>query len=147
MRVWPKNVIKSFNPILHGGWGSNWPPLIDYLMPILRWCPECADFSWVQKWKKYTYLIRVWPKNIIKRFNPILHGGIKLTPLIDYLMPILKWCPVCADFHDFVPFNIRKVLVRPILGFLFEISKKHFVAHLRAKMTHKILVEVSLWIW
>ena len=29
-------------------------------------------------------------------------------------------------FHDFVPFNIRKVLGRPFLGFLFEISKKFY---------------------
>ena len=30
-------------------------------------------------------------------------------------------------FHDFVPFNIRKVLGRPFLGFLFEKSKKFYV--------------------
>ena len=39
-------------------------------------------------------------------------------------------------FHEFVPFNIRKVLGRPFLGFLFEKSKKFYVEnffHIQSK--------------
>ena len=53
--------------------------------------------------------------------------GIEMIPLIDYRTPILKYAPNVQIFHDFGPFNIRKLLVRPFLGFLFEISKKFYV--------------------
>ena len=54
-------------------------------------------------------------------------GGVKKTPLADYCTLILRDAPNGLIFHDFVPFNIRKVLGRPFLGFLFEISKKFYV--------------------
>ena len=56
--------------------------------------------------------------------NPILHGGGTMFPpwLIiarQSLMDALNW----LIFHDFVPFNIRKVLGRRFLIFFLKISK------------------------
>ena len=51
-------------------------------------------------------------------------GGSKRPLLADYRTQILGDAPNGLIFHDFVPFNIRKVLVRPFLEFIFEISKK-----------------------
>ena len=53
--------------------------------------------------------------------------GAKKTPLADYRTLILGDALNGLIFHDFIPFNIRKVLGRPFLGFLFEISKKIYV--------------------
>ena len=70
-------------------------------------------------------MTRVFP--VLLDFNPILHGGTMFPPPLSIIdrqssMNALNW----LIFHDFVPFNIRKVLVRQIFGFLFEISKKFY---------------------
>ena len=63
-------------------------------------------------------------------FNPILHGGggvEKDPPWLIIVRESSGDAPNGLIFHDFVPFNIRKVLGRPLLGFFFEISKKFYV--------------------
>ena len=65
---------------------------------------------------------------IITHFNPILHGVDQIDPLQLSIVHQSSWNALNGlIFHDFVPFNIRKVLGRPFLGFLFEISKKFYV--------------------
>ena len=56
--------------------------------------------------------------------NPILHGGGTMFPPWSIIarqssMDALNW----LIFHDFVPFNIRKVLGRRFLIFFLKISK------------------------
>ena len=64
-----------------------------------------------------------------KSFHPILHGRGSKRPPPWLIIIHLSWgdAPNGLIFHDFVPFNIRKALGRPFLGFLFEISKKFYV--------------------
>ena len=54
-------------------------------------------------------------------------GGIKTIPLGWLLCAILQRMPWIGWFHDFVPFNIWKVLGRPFLGFLFENFKNFYI--------------------
>ena len=51
-------------------------------------------------------------------------GGSKRPPWLIILHLSSGDAPNGLIFHDFVTFNIRKVLGRPFLGFLFEITKK-----------------------
>ena len=48
-------------------------------------------------------------------------------PLTLFYMGGGRDAPNRLIFHDFVPFNIGKVLGRPFLGFLFEIFKIFYV--------------------
>ena len=54
-------------------------------------------------------------------------GGSKRPPRLIIGRLSSGNAPNGLIFHDFVPFNIRKVLGRPFLGFLFEKSKKFYV--------------------
>ena len=56
-------------------------------------------------------------------------GGGKKPPPPRLIMERLSSgnAPNGLIFHDFVPFNIRKVLGRPFLQFLFEIYKISYV--------------------
>ena len=63
-------------------------------------------------------------RTAIPLLNPILHGGGNKVPPWSIIarqssMDALNW----LIFHDFVPFNIRKVLGRPFLEFFLKISK------------------------
>ena len=55
-------------------------------------------------------------------------GGGQIDPLWLNIVCLSSGdAPNGLIFHDFVPLNIRKVLGRPFLGFLFEISNKFYV--------------------
>ena len=81
------------------------------------WCLSCP-------W--YIILCILWSHHILLvapklglEVNPILHGGIKWIPRL-IIVHQSSWNALKGlIFHDFVPFNIRKVLGRPFLGFLF----------------------------
>ena len=89
------------------------------------WCLSCP-------W--YIILCILWSHHILLvapklglEVNPILHGGIKWIPRL-IIVHQSSWNALKGlIFHDFVPFNIRKDLDRPFLGFLFEISKKSYI--------------------
>ena len=59
------------------------------------------------------------------QINPILHGGggSNRPPWLIIVRLSSGDTLNGLIFHDFVPFNIRKVLGRTFLKFLFEISK------------------------
>ena len=72
-------------------------------------------------------------------------GGQIDPPLADYRTLILGDAPNGLIFHNFVPFNIRKVLGRPFLGFLSEISKKFF-PHIIQRGDLSIRVKMHLFL-
>ena len=61
--------------------------------------------------------------------NPILQGESNRSPQLIIVHQSLWNALNGLIFHDFVPFNIWKVLGRPFLGFLFEKSEKIYVDH------------------
>ena len=112
------------NPILHGGDQIDPPRWIIIHQSSQNALNGLIFHDFVPFNFKLLFKVALW----ISPFNPILHGGDQIDPPRQIIIHQSSGNDLnVLIFHDFVPFNIRKVLGRPFLGFLFENSKKFYV--------------------